>query len=129
MTWKEMFRNKDKKTGVQTPELRKYTPPPMPSVEPQKPKEFDNAQDVLIIPKHDKIETWVDSDYIPYKDEITIAYDDIKIIYKIGDGIHIWNELHEVSLEEVVAKGCMCYNGGINRRYKVRFKFFPERTM
>ena len=30
MTWKEMFRNKDKKTGVQTPELRKPTPPPHP---------------------------------------------------------------------------------------------------
>ena len=125
-----MFKRKKKKTGVQTPEFRKPTPlPPMPPVKPPKPKEFEDAQNMLIIPKHDKIETWVDSDYIPYKDEITIAYDDIKIIYKIGDGIHIWNELHEVSLEDVVAKGYVYYNGGINRRYKVRFKFFPERYM
>lgn len=122
-----MFKRKKKKTGTQVPQQQSV--PPIPPVKPAKPKEFENAQNMLIIPKHDKIEVWADSFYIPYKDEIIIAYNDIKIIYKIGDGIHVWNELCEVSLEEAITKGRVCYEGGINQRYKIKFKFFPERIM
>ena len=34
-----MFKRNKKKTGCETPELRKYTPPPMPPIKPAKEKE------------------------------------------------------------------------------------------
>jgi hypothetical protein len=116
-----------KKIGCETPEYRCNVS--MPYIKPPKTKEFENAQDMSITPKHDKISTWEDSAYVPYKDEITIAYNDIKVIYKLGDGIHTWKELQEMSLEEVLSGGCICCDGGINRRYKINLKFFPERIM
>ena len=123
-----MFKRKKKKTGCQTPEYRCPTiPPPIP--EPPKPKDFENAQNMLIIPRRDTIAVWEDNETIPFKDEILIAYDDITVIYKKGDGIHKWRELPEKSLAEVLSNGLVCYNGGINQRYKIRFQFFPKRTM
>lgn len=125
-----MFKRKKKKTGIQTPEFRKPTPPPMPPVKPAKPevKEFfENYKNIIIVPRHDKIDTWKDADYLPYKDEILIAYNDIKVIYKLGDGIHGWNDLPESTLEEVLAFGYV-YNTTYGR-YKIKLEFIPTRTM
>ena len=122
-----MFKRKKKKIGCKTPEFRSKVP--MPPINPPQPKEFENAQNIIVMPKHDKIEVWKNSDYIPYKDEIILAYNDTKTIYKIGNGIHFWRDLNEVSIEEIFVKGCVCYDGGINQRYKIKLNLFPKRYM
>lgn len=114
-----------KKAGVQTPEFRK---PTMPPVIPAKPeiKEFENYKNLIIVPKYDKLDVWQDANYIPYKYEILVGYNDIKITYKLGDGIHKWNELQEVSLEEAIAFGYI-YHKCPN--YRIKLEFIPTRTM
>lgn len=121
-----MFKRNKKKTGVQTPE---YGCPAMPPIKPAKPeiKEFENYTNLIIVPKHNKLDVWQDTDWIPYKDEILVGYNDIKIVYKLGDGVRKWNELPESTLEEVIAFGYV-YNR-IPGRYKVKLEFIPTRTM
>lgn len=121
-----MFKRKKKKTGCETPE---YRSPTMPPIKPAKPeiKEFENYTNLIIVPKHDKLDVWQDADWIPYKDEILVGYNDIKIVYKLGDGVRKWNELPESTLEEVIAFG-YAYNR-IPGRYKVKLEFIPTRTM
>ena len=89
-------------------------------------KEFENYKNMIIIPKHDKIDVWEEVYSIPYKDEILVGYNDIKIVYKLGDGIHKWNELSEVSLGEALALGYV-YHKCPN--YKIKLEFIPTRTM
>lgn len=119
-----MFKRKKKKTGCETPEF--ISKVPMPPVAKPKIKEFENCKNLIIIPKHDKLSVWQETTYIPYKDEILIAYNDLQVIYKLGDGIHKWAELPEVSLEEVIAFGYVYH---IQNRYKIKLEFIPTRTM
>jgi len=92
-------------------------------------KEFPEAQDMRIIPRNDSLDEWKITTRIPYKDEILIGYSNTKTIYKIGDGIHYWNELEEVSLEEALDRGYIFYNGGINKIYKISLDFIPRRII
>ena len=55
-----------------------------------------------------------------YKDEVTVAFDNTKIIYKLGDGIHEWADLEAVSLEEALDKGYIYHNGGVNNIHKIK---------
>ena len=112
-----------KKTGCETPEFRKPTPPP------PKPEinEFKNYTNFIIRPKRDKLDAWKNAEFIPYKDEILVGYNDIKVIYKLGDGVHQWNDLPESTLEEVVAFGYIYCNTQV--RSKVKLELIPTRTM
>ena len=105
-----------------TPKFRKPTPPPSPPTI----KEFKDYTNVIILPKHDTLDSWKDSHYLPYKDEILVGYNDIKIVYKLGDGIHKWNELSESTLEEVIALGYIYHSPN---RYRIKVELIPTRTM
>ena len=127
-----MFKRKKKKTGCKTPKFRKptappqYEAPPMPPVAQPKIKEFEDCTNVIILPKHDTLDNWNSSSYLPYKDEILIGYNDIRVVYKLGDCIHKWNELSESTLEEVIALGYVYH---VQNRYRVKLEFIPTRTM
>lgn len=118
-----MFKRKKKKKGCETPEFRKPTPPP------PKPEinEFVNYTNLIICPKRDKLDTWKNSENVPYKDEILVGYNDIKVVYKLGDGVHKWDDLPESTLEEVIAFGYICNR--IPGRYKIKLELIPTRTM
>lgn len=119
-----MFGNK-KKTEPKVPQ--QYNPPPMPQVaQPKKIKEFEDYKDLIIVPRHDTLDDWKTSDYLPYKDEILVGYNDIRVVYKLGDGIHKWNELPEATLEELIAFG---YTYNMRYRYRIKLEFIPTRTM
>ena len=105
-----MFKRKKQKTGCETPEI----------------KEFENYTNLIIIPRCDKLNEWEECYYIPYKDEILVGYNDIRVIYKLGDGIHRWDDLPESTIEEVLAFGYVFHTSG---RYKIKFKLIPTRTM
>jgi hypothetical protein len=107
-----MFKRKNKKTGIQTPEIREWT--------------YENSKDLIIVPKHDKLEEWKFSDYLPYKDEILVGYNDVQVVYKVGDGIHKWNELPIVSLEEALSSGYVYHTLW---KYRIKLEFIPTRTM
>lgn len=107
-----MFKRKKKKTGCETPEIKEW--------------KFENSKDIIVVPKHDKLNEWKDSDYIPYKDEILVGYNDITVVYKVGDGIHKWNELPMVSLEEALSSGYVYH---IPWKYRIKLEFIPTRTM
>lgn len=103
-----MFKHKKKKLYYEAPKI----------------KEFENYRNIIIMPKHGKLDEW--EDYIPYKDEILVGYNDIKVIYKLGDGIHKWSELPEVTLDEAMAFGYVYH---LRARYKIKLEFIPKRTM
>ena len=103
---------KKEKTGYKTPEIKEW--------------KFENSKNVIVTPNHDKLNEWKDSDYIPYNDEILIGYNDIKVVYKVGDGIHKWNELPEVSLEEALSCGYVYHTPW---KYRIKLEFIPTRTM
>lgn len=91
-----------------------------------KVKEFESWRDLIIRPKRDKLDQWKKSNYLPYNNEILLGYDDIRVIYKLGDGIHKWNGLMEVSLDEALARGYVyCSEEG----YKIKCEFIPTRIM
>lgn len=107
-----MFKRKKKKTGCETPEIKEW--------------KFENSKDLIIVPRHDKLVEWKSSDYIPYKDEVLVGYNDIQVVYKVGDGIHKWNELPIASLEEVLSSGYIYYTPW---KYRIKLEFIPTRTM
>ena len=94
--------------------------------EAPKIKEFENYTNLIIVPRHDKLDVWKANYCTPYKDEILIGYNDVKVVYKLGDGIHRWSELSESTLDEVIALGYV-YNA--QTKYRVKLKFIPTRTM
>jgi hypothetical protein len=118
-----MFKRKKKKTGCETPEFRKPTPPP------PKPEinEFENYKNLIIRPKRDKLDVWKNAEFVPYKDEILVGYNDIRVVYKLGDGVHSWDDLPESTLEEVIAFGYVCSR--TQGRYKIKLELIPTRTM
>ncbi len=107
-----MFKRKKKKTGCETPEIKEW--------------KFENSKDIIVVPRHGKLAEWKDADYLPYKDEILVGYNDIQVVHKVGDGIHKWNELPIVSLEEALSSG---YVYCTPWKYRIKLEVIPIRTM
>lgn len=107
-----MFKRNKKKTGVQTPEIKEW--------------KFENSQDIIVVPRRDKLAEWKDSDYLPYKDEILVGYNDIQTVYKVEDGINKWNELPVASIEEVLSSGYVYH---IPWKYRIKLEVIPTRPM
>lgn len=47
--------------------------------------------------KRDTHEEWINSKFIPRKNELIVAYCDLNTIYKKGDGIHCYADLKEIT--------------------------------
>ena len=110
-----MFKRKKKKTGVQTPELRKPTPPPMPPVKPAKSKENQTMNKTmyglnLYIPFEDLdayIHEHIDKNYgdltfVPIKVEINEVDLSINIKLLSASSVEIDNCRYKIDLNKMV---------------------------
>lgn len=69
-----------------------------------------NALQILF--KTDTLDKWKESNYIPRPNEVLCAMVTPKeAIYKLGDGIHKWNDLPERTFEDTLLNGKI-YGGG-----------------
>lgn len=68
--------------------------------------ENNMIQPLLILFKTDTLDKWKESNHIPRPNEVICAMVTSKeAIYKLGDGIHKWNDLPERTFEDTLLNG------------------------
>ena len=66
----------------------------------------NNMNALQILFKTDTLDIWKESNYIPRQNEVLCAMVTPKeAIYKLGDGIHKWNDLPERTFSETLING------------------------
>lgn len=112
-----MFKRKNKKTGCETPELRKYTPPPMPPIKPAKEKENSTMYGLnLYIPFEDLnayIHEHIDKNYgdltfVPVKVEINDIGLSIDIKLLSASSVEIDNCRYKLDLNTLPKENNKC---------------------
>lgn len=72
----------------------------------------NNMNELKIMFRADTLDKWKESNYIPRPNEVLCAMVTPKeAIYKLGDGLHTWNDLPERTFEDTLLNGTI-YAGG-----------------
>ena len=101
-----------KKTGCETPELRKPTPPPMPPVKPPKEKENTTMYGLKL--------------YIPFEDLDAYIHDHIEEAHKDHIFIPVKAEINELDLGIEISLVSAVPNEFYGRRYKLDLNTLPN---